>query len=113
MTEQLGLDLEPAQPRRRREAALESFHVRAHVTVTEALDGERRAGKQDADILAFFQKFPGRWTPSDVHRDFPKMLLTSVRRSLTNLTTRGLLTHHPTDRRPGPFGAKESTWSLA
>jgi hypothetical protein len=44
---------------------------------------------------------------------FPQWPITSVRRALTNLTNRGLLIHHKADRRPGPFGAKESTWSLA
>jgi hypothetical protein len=31
---------------------------------------------------------------------------------MKNLTKRGLLVHHPEDRRPGPFGARESVWSL-
>jgi hypothetical protein len=59
------------------------------------------------------ERAPVRWTPSELHMVFPQWPITSVRRALTNLTTRGLLTHHTADRRPGPFGAKESTWSLA
>ena len=61
-----------------------------------------------------------RLTPSQVQAilagDGHRLLLTSVRRSLTNLSTCGRyappLEHHPTDRRPGPYGAKESTWGL-
>lgn len=108
---QLGLALEaPQQPRT---GALRSFHIQSHVSVAEALEGERRAAGQEADVLCFFQTNPGRWMPSQVHREFPGWPITSVRRALTNLTAAGKLIHHTSDRRMGPHGSKESVWSLA
>jgi DNA-binding GntR family transcriptional regulator len=117
---QLPLDLAaemppaPARPQR-------SFHVRSHVTAEEAQAGEARARTQEAQVLEWLRRFTrsqrfatgSRWTPSEIARAFSSWPLTSVRRALTNLTTAGLLTHWPGDRRPGPFGAKESTWSIA
>jgi hypothetical protein len=109
---QLGLGLEA--PQKPRTGALRSYHVRSHVPVPEALEGERRAARQEETILAFLRGMtPQRYTPSEIQAVFPRWPLTSVRRALTNLTTLGLLTHHRTNRRPGPFGAKESTWSLS
>jgi hypothetical protein len=119
MAQQLGLQLDddvPApQPRPRR-----SFHLRSHATVEEAQAGERRAARQEDAILALFRMKPGlRLAPSGVHSWFPQWLLTSVRRALTNLSTvspdqpEPPLRHYPADRRPGPHGAKESTWGLA
>ena len=111
---QLPLDLAaemppaPARPQR-------SFHVRSHVTAEEARAGDARAKTQEAQVLEWLRRFTAgsRWTPSEIARAFSSWPLTSVRRALTNLTTAGLLTHWPGDRRPGPFGAKESTWSIA
>jgi hypothetical protein len=100
-------------PRAARTAALDSFHVRSHMTVPEALAGEKRARTQEDAVLELFRAHPGRrFAPSEVAALIPGALLTSIRRCLTNLTTREALAHHPTDRRPGPFGSKESTWSL-
>jgi hypothetical protein len=124
MTEQLDLILEPPDPpRQERTQALRSHHVRSHQTAEEALAGEARARAQEASILGYFQAFagtaacegatPGRWTPSEVHAVFPQWPVTSIRRALTNLTSAGRLVHYPADRRPGPRGARESTWGLA
>lgn len=117
MTSQLPLGFEEQPPRRRPRRA-RSFHVRSHMTVEDVAAGEAKAQGQDALVLRQFK--PGaRLTPSDVqwllteHEPPPAPLLTSIRRSLTNLTKRGQLVHHPADRRPGPRGSKESTWSLA
>jgi hypothetical protein len=103
-------------PRKARTAALRSAHFQSHVPAGEALAIEAAAGHQDAEILDFFRVrdlcADRRWTPSEVHAEFPQFLLTSIRRSLTNLTRRGLLLHHPHDRRSGPRGARESCWSL-
>lgn len=119
MKQQLALDLADP-PRRERAAALRSAHFRSHVPADEALARETAAGRQERRILAVFQHRPGAClTPSQVRGLLcdecgPQApLLTSVRRALTNLTTRGKLVHHETDRRPGPHGAKESTWSLS
>ena len=116
MSKQLALVLGTDPPRRARAAALRSAHFQSHVPVDEALAIEERASKQDAAILEWFRLrdlcADRRWTPSEVHAEFPQWPLTSIRRSLTTMASRGLLVHHPTDRRPGPFGVKESTWSL-
>lgn len=86
----------------------------------EALAGEARAQRQEAVLLEWFRAgdllAAGlRWTPSEIHNRpaFRTWPLTSVRRALTNLTARGYLVHHKADRRQGPRGARESTWSLA
>src|SRR5438128_1267101 len=123
MTEQLALQLNEKPPRLKRAGALRSFHVRSHQPAAEALAGEERAAKQEEVILGYFRTFAGvsatadaiggRWTPSEVHAMFPAWPLTSIRRALSNLTARGLLRHYPADRRPGPRGAKESTWGMA
>ncbi len=104
--QQLDLDIAPR------------FHTRGEpMGPAEALAGERRAQRQDARILAWFRAHPGRWTPSEVHaaEDLLDLNcpLTSTRRAITNLTRAGQLRHYPTDRKPGPFGAKESTWSVS
>lgn len=124
---QMPLSLEDV-PQRPRTAALRAFHVSqpgGHVSVPEALEGDRKAIRQEDAILAWLRReyqlnysavgliWPLRYTPSSVAAAFPQWPLTSIRRALTNLTTRGLLTHHKADRRPGPLGSKESTWSLA
>jgi len=127
MREQLGLQLEdvaPAPRRRQRRA----FHVRSHQRLEEQQAGEAAAKRQDARVLEVFRLRPHhRLAPSDVHQCLVECcsgagddcacprapLLTSVRRSITNLTARGLLVHYPAERRPGPHGAKESVWGLA
>lgn len=109
---QLGLDMGDA-PREPRKAALRSFHPRLE-NVEEALAGEARAMSQEQALLEWFRQLPGRrFTASEVHgRSGAKGPLTSTRRALTNLAKRGEILHHRTDRRPGPFGARESLWSL-
>lgn len=98
---------------------LSSYHVSSPATtLPEALAGEKRARSQEAAIFRLFYGLDGEHlTPSEVankvnrgrERPWP---LTSIRRALTNMTKRGLLVHHPYDRRPGPYVALESTWSL-
>lgn len=114
---QMDLPLADA-PRRARTAALRSAFFQSHVTVPEALATEAKARHQDAEILQWFRVRDlcnpnPRWTPSEVHAEFQQWPLTSIRRSLTTMTARGLLRHHAEDRRQGPLGAKESCWSLA
>jgi len=116
MSEQLPLDIIGARvPSPRKEPG---FHVRSHVSVDEAQAGEDQAQTQERAILEWFRMqdrcVPGvKLTPSQVHGNFDGWELTSVRRALTNLTTRGHLTHWPGVRVDGPRGAKESTWSLS
>lgn len=103
---------------------LKSFHRRRAIpgpalqASAEIKTGERKARQQEEAILAFYRSNPGAWSPSQVwsgltcRYSFATFLLTSVRRGITNLTTRGLLRMTP-ERRPGPYGAMEHLWSLA
>ena len=119
MKEQLPLQLTQDPPRRRRKAALLAFKPRLE-SPAEALTGDARALRQEDALLAWFRLAPGkRFTPSEVHELAGlRCPITSIRRALTNLSTptpdrpEPPLVHHPEDRRPGPYGARESTWSL-
>lgn len=133
MTEQLALLINEA-PRQERAAPIKpavAFHTRRQpMNVGEALRGEQKARRQDALVLHVLQRAAttseSRLTPSRVYEILradlgPRApLLTSVRRSLTNLSTPDParwpagppLQHHPKDRRPGPRGSSESVWSL-
>jgi hypothetical protein len=100
-------------PQKAKTAVLRSFHARSHVTVPEALAGEKRAKRQEDAILEFFRLRPcERFTPSEVSERFPDWPLTSTRRAMTNLSKAGYLTHYKADRKPGPFGAAESSWGI-
>jgi hypothetical protein len=103
--------------RERPERKRRSYHVRAHQTVGEVQAGEAKARGQEAEVLALFRFWgPRRLTPWEVQREMEqdghRMLITSVRRALTNLTQKGLLRRHDEDRRPGEAGALNATWSL-
>lgn len=96
-----------------------SFHVSSpRTTVTELREGERKAAGQDAFILDVFRKHGAEdWTPSELthHVNLGRLApwpITSVRRSLTNLTRRGHL-RRLMARRMGPLGSQEHAWSLA
>ena len=122
MADQLGLDLDD-QPRATRAGALESYHVRSHQTAEEAIAGERKAAHQEDVVLAWFRERGSAHHagPSEVwmalgslEKGWP---LTSIRRAMTNLATsrpgkEAQLVHYAAERRPGPFGAMESTWGL-
>lgn len=107
----------PEPPTKPRTADLRHAHFQSHVGVEEAIAINAKAARQDEAILDFFRVrdlcADRRWTPSEVHAEFPQFLLTSVRRSLSTMAARGLLVHHPSDRRMGPYGCGESCWSLA
>jgi hypothetical protein len=119
----MALDFSAPPPRRRRAGALRHHHVRAHQRVEEALAGERRAESQGERIIAWFRgrdaANPGaRFAPSEVHAALGGdswAPIQSVRRSMTNLTNEEppRLVQHQADRRPGPWGSTEGTWSLA
>jgi hypothetical protein len=109
---QMILELAPA-PKAERTGALRSYHVRSHQTALEAAVGEAKAQTQNETILAWMRAHRGRHTPSAVHTalsaDHP-WPLTSIRRGLTDMARAGLLRHWPADRRPGAYGALNSTW---
>jgi len=112
MTSQLALAFDAPAPKARRAAALRSFKARDE-SPAEALAGERRALGQEEILLAFFRDRPGeRFTPWELTERFG-ICINSVRRALTQLTDRGDLIDHRTDRRPsGPYGQRSRTWSL-
>lgn len=87
---------------------------------TNALAGETLAtAKQDAKvmqtrILETFKKYPDReFTPCQIHTiiDDYATLLTSVRRSITNLTGSGKLIK-TSNIKPGIYGRPCFTWKL-
>ena len=85
------------------------------MTVTELAAALRVAEQQDEAVLAIFRAAPGPVSPSQVWNQGlahgRKWLLTSVRRSITNLTNANVLVKL-SGTRMGPFGAKEGLWAL-
>lgn len=111
---QLTLDLLGGRPQPM--APARSYHVRSHQTAAEVQAGEANANRQEDTVLGWFKTHPAvRVTPSEFWRweVVAKWPLTSVRRALSNLTRQGWLVHYRADRRPGLYGANESTWGLA
>lgn len=72
-----------------------------------------KAGGQKEKILKFFQSHPHTsFTPAQVHLHFgQQMVLNSVRRSITDLTTEGYLDKLG-ERRIGLYGKDNFTWKL-
>lgn len=80
------------------------------------------AEKQNEIILKFFEaNKDSNFTPAEVYDDLNQnyltygtlILLSSVRRSITNLTTKGRLIKCPWDeRRPGKYGKDNRTWKF-
>jgi len=75
---------------------------------------EAAAGFQDATILEVFRAGGPYFatSPSRLARQFPAWPLTSIRRALTNLTTRGLLEKRA-ETITGLYGRREHLWTLA
>ena len=77
------------------------------------------AAKQRGIILDFFrQRFSMSFTPAEVHEilqhDGNKILLTSVRRSITDLTKEGrLIKCQWSESKPGAYGKLNRTWRYA
>lgn len=93
------------------------FYETVPLTADQLRAAFARAEKQDQRVLAVFRSFPAdALTPSTVHaigeRNGASWLLTSVRRSISNLTGAGVLVKTG-DQRPGPHGSPESCWRLA
>jgi len=79
----------------------------------EALrDCKGKAESQDEMIFKFFQRSGRGYSPSQVlHLCLPRAPITSVRRSITNLTSRGFLTK--TDNKvKGVYGKPEYVWVI-
>lgn len=75
----------------------------------------KKNANQDRVIADFFQENHGSHTPSDVWtkcKAVQNSPLTSVRRSITNLTDRGFLVKLPTQK-IGLYGRPEHYWRIA
>lgn len=69
-----------------------TYHNTTNLQGAELADACAQAEAQKKKILEFFKQNPGiKFTPREVHKLFPYMELTSVRRSLTDLTEEGHL----------------------
>jgi hypothetical protein len=84
--------------------------------IAQLADAIKRAEQQDEAVLAIFRSVGGSLTPSQVQSigvgNGLHWLLTSVRRSMTNLTNAGVLVHLH-DTRPGPHGRPEGLWQVS
>lgn len=93
---------------------MQSFYNTVRATHPELGRYEEKAKGQQAKILAEFKEFPWPTPPSQIWtRVFQeRCLLTSVRRSMTNLTNNGDLVK--TDKQVrGRYGKPEYLWKLA
>ena len=74
---------------------------------------QAQAKRQKAVVLAFFQSNPGQYFSPDMghQRVLPRAPITSVRRSMTNLTIENRLEKTPFTV-IGPWGKKVHTWRL-
>ena len=69
------------------------------------------AMSQQEQILSYFKAHPGRYyTPSEIQRVFPQMLLTSIRRAMSNLTPEYLVKTEL--RSMGAYGKDNFNWRL-
>lgn len=85
------------------------------------LDSEKKASNQESKILSVFERNPNeRYTPyaiqafcftNPLHHEGFDTPITSVRRALTNLVTKGLLVKTET-MKLGAYGKMVHTWML-
>lgn len=77
---------------------------------------ERKAQTQEEKILHWMQRFEKEklWTPEEIHYYVfsERPPLTSVRRAMTNLATRGLI-ERSKGMKMGKYGKMIHTWRLA
>jgi hypothetical protein len=77
----------------------------------------RLAEQQDEAVVAIFRALQSKLTPSQVHligqRNGRQWLLTSVRRSMTNLANEGGPLVRCNETQQGPHGRPEHFWTLA
>lgn len=89
-----------------------SYYATVPVSESQLQEYAAQAKGQEAAILAFFARHPGRHAPHQVRASvLPQAPITSVRRAITNLTKRQVLekTSHLID---GPDGRPVHTWRL-
>lgn len=88
-----------------------SFHNTVPIGGNELRESKAITKMQDALILEWFEYYHALdFTPCEIHANFNSMLLTSVRRSITNLTNAGYLVKH--SKKKGVYGKTTNTWKL-
>jgi hypothetical protein len=95
---------------------IESYHDRLNEPTQLRISYERKARDQEAAVFKRFFRLGLTYSPSqlyviminanDISKDTP---LTSIRRAITNLTNRGLLSKTDT-KVMGKYGRMESMW---
>jgi hypothetical protein len=89
------------------------FHDSVPLPEEQLGKARETAAKQKGIILDFFRKrFSMSFSPMEVHIQLGEhMLLTSVRRSITDLTKEGRLTKCQwSESKPGAYGKLNRTW---
>lgn len=88
------------------------FHNTVNLGGAALTEANQKASKQEDAILEFFNTHLGMYTPCEVGAEFPQWPITSVRRSITNLTKRGKLVKTSV-KRQGQYGAVNFCWTAA
>ena len=93
------------------------FHNTVPLSDVELAKAIVKAKEQKAKVLLFFERDPSKnYTPSEVHYWMgmlwgEEMLLTSVRRCITNLTKEGrLIKCQWSESKEGAYGKLNRTW---
>lgn len=118
----LFADLPPAKPvapapgasqrRASTRPGRESYFNTTNLVGTDLQEKEGKALGLEQRIEAWFRNRPGRaFGPSQVLDEFPGAIINSVRRAMTNLTTRKVLVRLD-DKRIGLHGNPEHLWRL-
>ena len=93
----------------------QSFHNTTDTKGDQLEEYEQKAQSQEKIILRFFKENKIMYTPSQVMNwlrdDLGNPPLTSIRRAMNNLSTRGLLIK-TNKQHPGPYGRPEYYWKL-
>jgi hypothetical protein len=80
-----------------------------HILPRELSAAEAKTSRQDAEVLAVFRR-RGRMSPWEAHEALVcRFPITSVRRSITDLT-KGNLLRRTDEKRRGPYGSPSYTW---
>ena len=92
-----------------------TYHVTTPIDSIELAEAAHTAKLQDECVMAIFRFHRRAMSPSQVHEAGllagRKWLLTSVRRSMSNLAAAGALEHLDL-KRPGLYGRAETLWRL-
>lgn len=112
MQEQTTLDFTAARAKRRPRTP---YYATTPLSAQQLAVAMRLAEQQDEAVLAIFRAQQCPLSPSQVHAIGQKhgrqWLLTSVRRSITNLSGADVLVRL-NDTRDGPYGRPEHCWAL-